>query len=536
MNNSNIRFLSFASLSLLLGLAPLACGSDDDTDNPGTAGKGGTSSTAGKSNSGGDDNGGTSNGGTSNGGTSNGGSLNVGGDASGGVSGGEGGVGGEGAVAKSRLRVVHASPNAPAVDVYVKGSSAVAVENVAYGKATEFLEVDAGTIAFDLRAAGAEATEDAAFTSEDITLEAGEDYTLVAAGDFVNTEDADVKFRILPLQHDFDAAEAGTALARVVHATSAWEDVNLDLASTNAVDLPGLDRFASESNVALSTAATEDIAFTNADDEVVSQLVLPKLASKSEVFVIATGNPGFPFRAPANGFALLVVDQDGNTSWVKENPWIHVLHSSDVGTVDIYQSTAATTKLADDLEQGALAAFQLKASTAGYTLKAVDSEAVNGSITSDAQGTTSTLLVGEHYLSYLAGDQIRTLREQFDLTQTDKVLLRGVHALKTGAIGAQIDFGPLNEAGTALASALIEGVGPGLASAPAGEALEPGAVTLGATATGTTTPIYNTLALTATTAPVAGERDFLLLTGTGATVPTTKLYVVDTSVAGWAVR
>lgn len=538
MNNSNIRFLSFASLSLFIGLTPLACG-DDDGDSPGTAGKGGTSSTAGKANVGGEDNGGTSNGGTTNGGnggTGNGGALNVGGEGNG-VGGGEGGAGGQAAVAKSRLRVVHASPNAPAVDIYVKGASTATVENVAYGKATEFLEVDAGTIAFDLRAAGAEVSEDAAFTSEDITLEEGAEYTLVAAGE-LGAEDEEVSFRILPLQHDFDAAEAGVAQARVVHATTAWEDVDLDLASTeDAVDLPGLARFGSET-VALPTTATDDVSFSAAD-AVVSELVLPKLASESEVFVIATGNPGFPFRAPANGFALLVVDQDGKTSWVKENPWIHVLHASDVGTVDFYTSAAPTVKLEDNLAQGALGAFQLRASTTGYTLKAVDADAPNGSVTNDAQGTTSTLLVGEHYLSYLAGDQIRTIREQFDLTQTDKVLLRGVHGVKAGAVTAGVDFGPVNVAGTDLTSVLVAGVAPGVASSTVtGDVVEPGALTLGVAATGTTTPVLATLALTGTAstpaAPVAGERDFVLVTG--ATAGAAKLYVVDTSVAGWSVR
>lgn len=525
MNNINTRFLSLASLSLIVGLAPLACGGDDDTDNPGTAGRGGTSSTAGTTNNGGD--GGTK----TNGGTSgSGGSLNVGGDGLG--VGGEGGAGGEATVAKTRLRVVHASPSAPAVDIYVKGAASAAVENVAYGAATDFIELEAGTIAFDVRAAGAEVTADPALTTDDITLEAGADYTLVAAGDFENPDDADVGFRILPLQHDFDAAEEGTALARVVHATSAWEDVDLDLASTNEVDLPGLGRFGSESNVALSTAAAEDISFANAEG-VVSQLVLPKLASESEVFVIATGNPGFPFRAPANGFALLVVDQDGKTTWVKENPWIHLLHSSDVGTVDIYQSAATTVRLADDVEAGALAAFQLKASTAGYTLKAVDSAAANGAVTSLASGGTSTLRVGEHYLSYIvAGTTIGTVQEQFDLAQPTKAVLRGVHAVKPGQITSEVDFGAVTA--TSLSSALITGVAPAGASAAAGVAIDAGDAILGVAATDTLTPLYATVDLSGTAALKEGERSFVLLTG--ATAAAAKLYVVDTSVAGWSVR
>jgi Domain of unknown function (DUF4397) len=531
MNHSNTRFLSLASLTLFLGLVPLACGDDDDDTNPGTAGRGGTSSTAGTTgNNGGD--GGTRTTGGSGGTSGSGGSVNVGGvgGGEGGIGGGEGGAGGDGAVAKTRLRVVHASPNAPAVDIYVKGTSTAAVENVAYGNATEFLEVDAGVIAFDLRAAGADADDDPAFTTEDLTLESGSDYTLVAAGDFEEADDEDTGFRILPLEHDFETAEADTALVRVVHATSAWEDVDLDLTSTDDVDLPGLARFGSESNVALPSATTQDIEFLDGDG-VVSQLVLPRLTAESEVFVIATGNPGFPFRAPANGFALLVVDQDGNTSWVKENPWLHLVHASDVGPVDIYQNAATTVRLANDVEAEALVAFQLPASTGGYTLKAVDSGAANGSASGLASGSTSTLLSGEHYLSYIAGAAIGTIREQFNLQSTD-VLLRGVHAMKLGQITEQLDFGPVT--GDALSDALISGVGPGMASAPAGTAIDAGDLTLGAATTGTATPLFATLELEGTAAPEAGERSFVLLTG--ATAATAKLYVVNTSVAGWSIR
>lgn len=534
MNKSNTRFLSLASLGLLLGLAPLACGSDDDNDNPGTAGtagtagRGGTSSTAGTGNNGGD--GGTPVGGA--GGTSGSGGSLVGGDGGVGVGGGvggEGGAGGEPALPKTRLRVVHASPNAPEVDIYVAGSDTAAVQGVEYGEATAFLEVNAGTISFDLRAAGADSDEDPAFTTAELTLEADAEYTLVAAGDFADADDEDTGFRILPLQHDFEEAAAGTALARVVHATSAWEDVDLDLASTDDVDLPGLARFGSESNVALPAATTQDVSFANADG-VVSELVLPRLTAGSEVFVIATGNPGFPFRAPANGFALLVVDQDGRTSWVKENPWLHLLHASDIGTVDIYQNAATTVRLANDVATDGLVGFQLGASTAGYMLKAVEPSAANGAASGLASGNTSTLLAGEHYLSYISGAAINTVREQFNLQQPTKALLRGVHAVKAGQILGQVDFGSVTEGAL---TAFISGVGPALSSAPAGEAIEPGDILLGAALTGTTAPLA-TLELEGAAAPKAGERDFVLITG--ATQAAAKLYVVDTSVAGWSVR
>lgn len=145
MNKSNIRFLSLASLSMFVALTPLACGDDDDSGNPGGAGKGGSKTTggsAGKPGDSGADSGGSAGsdrGGSS--GTGTGGTTAGGGDEGGAGAGGEGGAP---VAAKARLRVVHASPNAPDVDVYVKGATTAAVKGVAYGRATTFIEVDAG--------------------------------------------------------------------------------------------------------------------------------------------------------------------------------------------------------------------------------------------------------------------------------------------------------------------------------------------------------------------------------------------------------
>jgi uncharacterized protein DUF4397 len=526
MNKTNTRFLSFAGLSLIVALAPVACsGDDDDDNNPNTGGTtnvggkpstAGTSGTAGKSNTAGT-------------GATAGTSNNVGGGGD-----GEGGAGGGGAVAKTRLRVVHASPNAPAVDIYLKGSTTAALEGVAYGDATEFIEVDSGEVAFDLREAGAASSAAPAFTTPDMDLNGDVDYTVVAAGDFADSTNDDTGFRLLALEHDFEAAATGTAVARIVHATSAWETVDLDVVASPDVDVEGLDRFADENNVMLPSGATIDIDFQNTDG-VLSKLVLPKLTAKSELFVIATGNPGFPFRAPANGFALLVVDQDGKVSWVKENPWLHVVHASDVGTVDIYESTHETELLVDDLEAEALSAFQLPASNAGFTVRAVDSTAVNGAATAQATGETSSLMAGEHYLTYIAGNTIQNIHEQFDLEQPSKVLLRAVHAAKSTAIPETLDIGKASS--EELTSTLFVGIEPAAASEEEGVAINSGNLILGAAATTLTTPLLAQKTLSGDDAPVKGETDFVLVTGTTVgTTPSANLWLVNTSVAGWSIR
>lgn len=523
MHQWNKNSLGLATLGLLVALTPLACGDDDDSGNGSTGGKSsGTSGSGGKS-------GGTS----GSGGTSNiSGANGLGGEGAGtggGGASGEGGTGGDGTVAKAMIRVVHASPNAPSVDVYPHGSATAAAEGLAYGEASELIEVDAGTLAFDLREAGADADDAPAFTSADIVLEGGAEYTVVAAGDFSDPNDADVGFRLLSLEHDFDAPTTGTAVARIVHATSAWSTVDLDIVGSPDVDVPDLERFGDADNVVLPSSATIDIDFQNADG-VLSQLVLPKLAAGSELFVIATGNPGFPFRAPANGFALLVVDQDGEVSWVKENPWLHLVHASDIGTTDVYASTHAEV-MVDDLAPETMGAFQLPASTTGFMLKAVDDAAASGAATALATGQTSSLATGEHYLSYIAGNTIETIHEQFDLEQPTKVLLRGVHAAKATALPATLDLGPV--VSDALSSALLVGIEPAGSSADAGIAVNPGNLILGAAVTATTTPLLAQKTLSGAAAPVAGETDFVLVTGTTAAA---NLWLVNTSVAGWSLR
>ena len=77
---------------------------------------------------------------------------------------------------QAKLRVFHASPSAPAsVDVAVTDGP-VLVEGLAFPEATDYLTVDPGTYALEIRAAG---ETDAALTLE-ATLEAGQNYTAIA--------------------------------------------------------------------------------------------------------------------------------------------------------------------------------------------------------------------------------------------------------------------------------------------------------------------------------------------------------------------
>ncbi|MGC9356555.1 MAG: DUF4397 domain-containing protein [Anaerolineae bacterium] len=80
---------------------------------------------------------------------------------------------------KAHVRFVHASPDAPAVDIAVAGGGPVLFSNVAFKGVGDYLPVDAGTYDLDVRVAG---TEDVALNVPGVTLKEGTVYTIFAMG------------------------------------------------------------------------------------------------------------------------------------------------------------------------------------------------------------------------------------------------------------------------------------------------------------------------------------------------------------------
>lgn len=76
------------------------------------------------------------------------------------------------------IRVIHASPDAPAVDIAPKGGDAL-ISNLAFPDASDYLDVPAGTYDLDVRPAG---TMDVALALPGVKLEAGMVYDVFAIG------------------------------------------------------------------------------------------------------------------------------------------------------------------------------------------------------------------------------------------------------------------------------------------------------------------------------------------------------------------
>jgi LPXTG-motif cell wall-anchored protein len=83
------------------------------------------------------------------------------------------------AAGKAHVRFVHASPDAPAVDIAVANGGPVLFSNVSFKNIGDYLPVDAGTYDLEVRVAG---TETVALSVPGVMLGEGNVYTIFAMG------------------------------------------------------------------------------------------------------------------------------------------------------------------------------------------------------------------------------------------------------------------------------------------------------------------------------------------------------------------
>ncbi|HBR96909.1 MAG TPA: DUF4397 domain-containing protein [Gammaproteobacteria bacterium] len=135
--------------------------------------------------------------------------------------------------ARARLRAVHASPDAPAVDISV--DSAEVLSDVPFGVASDYLLLLGGTYNIDVSAADGSAS----VINADIPLAAGVDYTL-AAVNFLS------EISPLLLEDDNALPADGNVKLRLVHAapSAPTVDVYLTAPDTDIADaLPSIAAF-----------------------------------------------------------------------------------------------------------------------------------------------------------------------------------------------------------------------------------------------------------------------------------------------------
>lgn len=95
-------------------------------------------------------------------------------------------VTGAGANDEARVRVIHASPDAPNVDIYANGNAVLT--DVPFEASSGYLEVPAGAYTFEVFPAGSDAGSSEPVLVIDAELEENTDYTVVAMGEVANIE------------------------------------------------------------------------------------------------------------------------------------------------------------------------------------------------------------------------------------------------------------------------------------------------------------------------------------------------------------
>jgi hypothetical protein len=110
----------------------------------------------------------------------------------------------------AQVRVAHLSPNAPNVDVYVDGETAL--EDVPFGTVSDYLALAAGAHTVEITAAG---DPDTSVFEGEVTVEADTFYTVAAGGEL--GDDVDQSFQPLVLTDDNEPPASDTARLRAVH-------------------------------------------------------------------------------------------------------------------------------------------------------------------------------------------------------------------------------------------------------------------------------------------------------------------------------
>ncbi|WKA59491.1 DUF4397 domain-containing protein [Planococcus shenhongbingii] len=178
----------------------------------------------------------------------------------------------------AKVRVVHASPDAPAVDVYVNGD--LTLENVPFKADSGYLEVPAGTHNVEVFATGTEYAEGSAVLQADLTVEAGKAYTVAAA----NTVDA---LEFVVAEDSMEVTEGKTKV-RVGHLSPDAPAVDVGLIGGDALfsgaEFPGITDYAE------LDAGTYDLEIRLPDGTQVLPLEGTELAAGTVYSVFAVNN------------------------------------------------------------------------------------------------------------------------------------------------------------------------------------------------------------------------------------------------------
>jgi len=345
----------------------------------------------------------------------------------------------------ARIRLVHAAAGAPNLDVYFAGSEAAVITDLAYGGASDYADMPAGSLAFEIRAAGTPAGDPPVYVGA-FELDDESTVTAVAAG-IVDSADEANAFRVLSLVEEFEDPGEGNAAIRFVNAGADATEISIDVDHDGAgPELSHVDRFADSgaAGVPLQADAAVQLGIITEGEELTA-FTSPALAEGGHVFLIAAGmRDDLPRQV--TGLGLLAVGPDGVIGMIRQNPIFYSLHASpDSGRFDV-----CIDGIARAVGHGFGEIVRIQLPPGGYDLEyfSQGSECDGEPENMQASGE---LVAGEQYLMVSAGEIVPENGDQlfhttpfveaFPLDEGSDAVFSVIHA----GSAPPVDFGTLDD-------------------------------------------------------------------------------------------
>lgn len=183
----------------------------------------------------------------------------------------------------AKVRLVHASPNSPAVDIYMDGAAKPTLAKVAYEAVADYMEVAAGTHHVKITAAGDAKT---VVWESDVTVSGLTAYTLIAEGTIVD--------KTFTVSASIDDASDTAGKVRIVAVHLVPDGGSADILVDGKAVATGLDFGKSvELNIDAPAKAVH-IQVTKAGDPKTVLIDLPNTTLKADTIytILATGLVG----------------------------------------------------------------------------------------------------------------------------------------------------------------------------------------------------------------------------------------------------
>ncbi|MEM7611150.1 MAG: DUF4397 domain-containing protein [Pseudomonadota bacterium] len=304
-------------------------------------------------------------------------------------------------VTPASLRVLHASPDAPAVNVLVDG--AVTIAGADYKAGTAFSNLTPGSYSVQVDGIVPGGTTPV-IGPVDLDLESGIRYTVIATGEVAN---------IAPqiIAAPFESVPAGSVRATVVHAAPNAPEVTV-FVTAPGTDLSGeapLGTFSFGGTLGPAEIPNGDYQIrVTLNDDVIYDSGTVTLADGAEL-VIAAVETATPTEAAESPISLIVLDGNGaaEIADIDTPTGFRVIHNSpDAPAVDVVVNDDFDNPILEDVPYTAFSDF-INVPAATYNVKVTAANAP-GTIVIDAD---VPLDAGQEYSVY-AIDELASIRPQ----------------------------------------------------------------------------------------------------------------------------